>query len=106
MRCADDRRSASHMISSSIRLSFAGFDVDWMMNMSSPRTFSNTSTKISASLNRSTRVLTSSTVSPRCIDIRRAIAAASGRFELPAISFGLNRGFIDFLRARCGRVVR
>ena len=40
IRAADERRSASVMISSSIRLSFAGFDVDWMMNMSSPRTFS------------------------------------------------------------------
>ena len=40
MRAAEDRRSASVMIISSIRLSFAGFDVDWMMNMSSPRTFS------------------------------------------------------------------
>ena len=31
MRPADDRRSASVMISSSIRLSFAGFEVGWMM---------------------------------------------------------------------------
>ncbi len=85
------------MISSSIRLSFAGFDVDWMMNMSSPRTFSNTSTKISWSLKRSTRVLTSSTISPRWIEMRRAIAVASGRLELPAISFGLNRGFMTAL---------
>ena len=99
IRCAEDRRSASVMIISSIRLSFAGFDVDWMMNMSSPRTFSNTSTKISWSLNRSTRVLTSSTVSPRCIEMRRAIAVASGRFELPAISFGLNIGFMAGLFA-------
>jgi hypothetical protein len=47
IRAAEDRRSASAMIRSSIRLSLAGFDVGWMMNMSSPRTFSNTSTKIS-----------------------------------------------------------
>ena len=40
IRAADDRRSASVMMSSSIRLSLAGFDVGWMMNMSSPRTFS------------------------------------------------------------------
>ena len=47
IRWAEDRRSASAIISSSIRLSLAGFEVDWMMNMSSPRTFSYTSTKIS-----------------------------------------------------------
>ena len=71
MRAADERRSASVMIISSIRLSFAGFDVDWMMNMSSPRTFSNTSTKISASLNRSTRVLTTAIVT--ATDVRPAV---------------------------------
>ena len=52
---AEDRRSASVMIRSSISVSLAGFDVLWMMNMSSPRTFSKTSTKISWSLKRSTR---------------------------------------------------
>ncbi len=88
MRWAEERRSASAMIRSSIRLSFAGFDVDWMMNMSSPRTFSNTSTKISPSLNRSTRASTSLTLIPRCIDIRRATAVASERFPLPEMIFG------------------
>ncbi len=58
------------------------------MNMSSPRTFSNTSTKISPSLNRSTRASTRLTLIPRCIDIRRAIPVASGRLALPEISFG------------------
>ena len=47
MRDADERFSASVMISSSIRLSLAGFEVGWMIYMSSPRTFSKTSTKIS-----------------------------------------------------------
>jgi hypothetical protein len=43
------------MMQSSMSVSLAGFDVLWMMNMSSPRTFSKTSTKISWSLKRSTR---------------------------------------------------
>ena len=88
MRFADERRRASVIISSSIKLSFAGFDVDWMMNISSPRTFSNTSTKISPSLNRSTRASTSPTLTPRCNDIRRAIALANGRLAFPEISLG------------------
>jgi hypothetical protein len=33
--------------------------------------------------------------------MRRAIAVANGRLEFPAISFGLNKGFIGLLRARC-----
>jgi hypothetical protein len=37
---AEARRSASIRISSSIRLSLAGNDVDWMTKTSSPRTFS------------------------------------------------------------------
>ena len=40
IRAAEDRRSASAMTISSIRLSLAGFEVGWMMYMSSPRTFS------------------------------------------------------------------
>ena len=51
---AEARRSASMMISSSIRLSFAGKLVDWMTNTSSPRTFSWISTKISWSAKRRT----------------------------------------------------
>ena len=47
MRRAEARFSASMMISSSIRWSLAGAEVDWMTNTSSPRTFSCTSTKIS-----------------------------------------------------------
>ena len=39
-RRPDARRSASMMMSNSIRLSLAGYDVDWMTNTSVPRTFS------------------------------------------------------------------
>ena len=80
MRRADDRRSASVMISSSIRWSLAGNDVDWMMNASEPRTFSRTSTKISLSAKRRTLAL----VSGRCS--HSAMACASAGLELPATS--------------------
>ena len=40
MRRAEARRSASQVISSSIRWSFAGKDVLWITKTSSPRTFS------------------------------------------------------------------
>ena len=59
MRRADARRSASVMISSSIRWSLAGNDVDWMMKTSEPRTFSWISTKISMSAKRRTLALVS-----------------------------------------------
>ncbi len=59
MRRAEDRRAASIMISSSIRWSFAGNEVDWTMNTSSPRTFSWSSTKISMSAKRRTMHLAS-----------------------------------------------
>ena len=58
MRRADARRSASIMISNSIRLSLAGKLVDWITNMSSPRTFSWTSTNTSMSAKRRTWALT------------------------------------------------
>jgi hypothetical protein len=35
--------------------------------------------------------------------MRRAIAVASGRFELPAISFGLKRGFMGGLPRMASR---
>ena len=54
MRRADARRSASMMISNSIRWSLAGNDVDWMTKTSAPRTFSWISTKISMSAKRRT----------------------------------------------------
>jgi hypothetical protein len=59
MRRAEARRSASVMISSSIRWSLAGNDVDWMMKTSEPRTFSWISTKISMSAKRRTLALVS-----------------------------------------------
>jgi len=77
-----------------MRLSLAGFEVGWMMYMSSPRTFSKTSTKISMSLNRSTRASTRLTDMPRCIDMRRAMDLARVRFALPEISFGSVRAAI------------
>jgi hypothetical protein len=58
-RRPDARRSASMMMSSSIRLSLAGYDVDWMTNTSVPRTFSWISTKISMSAKRRTTALVS-----------------------------------------------
>ena len=69
-------------------LSFAGFDVDCTMNMSSPRTFSKTSTKISPSLNRSTRASTRPTFIPLCIDNRRETAFPRVGFAFPVMIFG------------------
>src|SRR5258705_7349795 len=80
MRRADERRSASVMIRSSIRWSLAGNDVDWMMKASEPRTFSWISTKISMSANRRTTALVSGTPSPA------AISCARAGLELPATS--------------------
>src|SRR5882724_10021271 len=80
MRRADDRRSASVMISNSIRWSLAGNDVDWMMKASEPRTFSWISTKISMSAKRRTTALVSGRLSPP------AMACARDGLELPATS--------------------
>src|SRR3989441_12392357 len=80
MRRADDRRSASVMIKSSIRWSLAGNDVDWMMKASEPRTFSWISTKISISAKRRTTALVSGSPSPP------AISRARAGLELPATS--------------------
>ena len=54
MRRADERRSASMMIKSSIRWSFAGNEVDCSTYTSAPRTFSLISTNISSSAKRRT----------------------------------------------------
>ncbi len=54
MRLAEERRSASMMIRSSIRWSLVGNEVDWMMKTSWPRTFSWISTKTSMSAKRRT----------------------------------------------------
>src|SRR5712671_1713803 len=78
MRRADDRRSASVMIRSSIRWSLAGNDVDWMIKASEPRTFSWISTKISISAKRRTTALVSGRPRPW------AISCASAGLELPA----------------------
>src|SRR5437762_9141005 len=80
MRRADDRRSASVMISNSIRWSLAGNDVDWIMNASEPRTFSWISTKISMSAKRRTLALVRARFS------QLAISWASAGLELPATS--------------------
>src|SRR5260370_1116191 len=80
MRRADDRRSASVMIKSSIRWSLAGNDVDWMMKASEPRTFSRTSTKISLSAKRRTLALARGRCSHSAMD------CASAGLELPATS--------------------
>src|SRR4029077_4694763 len=80
MRRADDRRSASVMISNSIRWSLAGYDVDWMNKAAEPRTFSWISTKISMSAKRRTTALVSDRSSPL------AISWASAGLELPVTS--------------------
>src|SRR5258708_5771404 len=80
MRRADDRRSASVMIKSSIRWSLVGNDVDWMMKASEPRTFSWISTKISMSAKRRITALASGSPSPA------AISCARAGLELPATS--------------------
>src|SRR3979411_799062 len=80
MRRADERRSASVMISSSIKWSLTGNDVDWMMKASEPRTFSWISTKISMSAKRRTTALASGWSRPL------AISCASAGLELPATS--------------------
>src|SRR5688500_17152944 len=51
MCSADARFSASSMMSSSIRFSLEGEDVDWMTNTSEDRTFSSIETLISPSEN-------------------------------------------------------
>src|ERR1700739_1896454 len=80
MRRAEERRSASVMISNSIRWSLAGNDVDWTMKTSEPRTFSWISTNISMSAKRRTTAL----VSGRCAQL--AFSWASAGLELPATS--------------------
>ena len=57
IEAADARRSASVMIRSSIRLSFAGAQVDCTTYASTPRTFSLISTHTSPSLKRETLIL-------------------------------------------------
>src|SRR5690349_8620888 len=70
------RFNASSVTSSSIRLSFAGNEVDWMTKTSSPRTFSSISTKTSMSEKRRTLALVSGRF--RYVEM----ASASGRLLL------------------------
>src|SRR6476469_7740351 len=80
MRRAEERRSASMMISSSIRWSLAGAEVDCSTNTSAPRTFSWISTNTSPSAKRLTIAFAS--------EIFRylAMSPASIGLELPATS--------------------
>jgi hypothetical protein len=81
MRRAEARLSGSMQISSSITLSFAGYDADCMRNTSSPRMFSWISTNTSMSEKR--RIVASTSGMLR----NAAMASASGRLLLPAIIF-------------------
>src|SRR6476660_6403289 len=80
MRRAEERRNASMMISSSIRWSLAGAEVDCSTNTSAPRTFSWISTNTSPSAKRLTIAFAS--------EIFRylAMSPASIGLELPATS--------------------
>ena len=87
MRRAEERRSASMMISSSIRLSLAGNEVDWMTKTSSPRTFSWISTNTSMSAKRRTWALASGTFEIGGDRLRQRTVGIS-RNELHASNFG------------------
>src|ERR1700719_821700 len=80
MRAAEARRQASTITSSSIRLSFAGGQVDCTMSTSRPRTFSISSTLTSPSLKRPTNAR------PSCVCRLRAMSCASTGLALPANS--------------------
>src|SRR3989304_4768158 len=80
MRRAEERRSASMMISNSMRWSLAGNEVDWMTKQSAPRTFSWISTKTSMSAKRRTTALVSGVLR------YSAICCAKAGLELPATS--------------------
>src|SRR5208283_3703392 len=77
IRPADARRSASVRRISSIRFSFGGVQIDWMMKQSPPRTFSRTSIITSPSGKRPTSA--SPIFTPRCCVTSRASAG----FEFP-----------------------
>ncbi len=81
IRRAEERLQRVEQISSSIRLSLAGYEVDWIRKTSSPRTFSWISTNTSMSANRRTVARVSGSPS------KAATASASGRLLLPARSF-------------------
>ncbi len=81
IRRADERRSASSVTSSSISVSFAGYEVDCITNTSSPRTFSWISTNTSISANRRIEARVSGNFNVA------ATASASGRLLLQATIF-------------------
>lgn len=78
IRPAEARRRASTITTNSIRLSLVGAQVDWMMKISPPRTFSLICTLTSPSLKRPTAA------SPREVYRRLAIRCASSGVALPA----------------------
>ena len=78
---AEARRRASTITTNSIRLSLVGAQVDWMMKISPPRTFSLICTLTSPSLKRPTAA------SPSEVYRRLAIRCASSGVALPAKSF-------------------
>ena len=77
MRAADARFSASTITSTSIRLSFVGWQVDCRTKTSRPRTFSSSSTITSPSENLPT------TARPRLMFRCRQTASASFGLALP-----------------------
>lgn len=81
IRPAEARRRASTITTNSIRLSLVGAQVDWMMKISPPRTFSLICTLTSPSLKRPTAA------SPSEVYRRLAIRCASSGVALPAKSF-------------------
>ena len=77
MRPALARRHASTMMSSSMRLSLTGLQVDWMRNTSLPRTVSYRETEASPSA----KLLTS--LSPSLVPMILQMSAASLGLALP-----------------------
>src|SRR4051794_20613389 len=91
MAAAEARRSASQMMSSSIKLSFTGEYVGLITYVSSPRTFSRISQNVSPSLKRETRA------SPSGVSSTFAISAANAGLALPVNKLNLfaATGFSD-----------
>src|SRR4029077_15994802 len=77
MRFAEDRLSASIIISNSIRESLTGWQLDCTTNTSPPRTFSSILTRISPSLNDDT------VAAPSLVPRKAQISWASAGFALP-----------------------
>ena len=94
MVAAEARRSASHMISSSIRLSFTGAHVGWTTKASTPRTFSPISQNVSPSLKRDT-LASPSGVSSTLRDLRGQLGVRVPGEEADSLDGhrSLGRGF-------------